>query len=288
MVRTRSKGARDVSVVLPMGTDSGSGTMTNLVRRSIIGALIPLAVCLWLLCVGSGLARAEAVTGDLVHTIDQDRPPTEEDWSRLGDIGPLDLTLRVPQGNVYSDPEEAVPAAGDLEGYEFTLVRLTGIDLARVSAVEREALFALRVSDVEAFGGTRPVQTVGVRTTGADGNVTFSALTHGIYLLTVRDTVPTSPSRVRWVFTPLLLMMPVWNGERWETDVTVNIKGVPNTQPSRPEKPDIPPSPTPPPIAFTGASLMPLLPAAAVLLGIGVGFTVLAGRRKGNLNEGVE
>lgn len=184
------------------------------------------------------------------------------------------LTVTLPAGNPYDDVK--MPP---LDGYTVKLSRVrvdvrTNADYDHAASLKYDAAITL---------GTHAVS---VKTTGADGVVTFHDLEPALYV--VQTDLPEGRKGVVKI-NPALVLLPGKNADgSFAHAVMMKLKHSPEFQPTPP--PNIPnPSPTPtptppapkrPPLPWTGASVAGTGVVATALV---IGGVVLARKKKGQI-----
>lgn len=168
--------------------------------------------------------------------------------SLMQDSGePLNLTVKKTQGNKFNDLKEGELPLGSIEGIEFKLYTVRGLDLtsdAGLAAAQKLTLEQARKNGTDFVAAQR---------TNAEGVTTFTGLKPAMYL--VEEIAPTDTSHNYRTSDPFLVLLPTIDADcqtRNGDTVTVVKSRVdqptPPTTPTTPTTPDTPDEPpeTPP------------------------------------------
>ncbi|WP_143341273.1 pilin N-terminal domain-containing protein [Corynebacterium urinipleomorphum] len=228
--------------------------------------------------------------------------------SLMQDSGePLNLTVKKTQGNQFSDVKDGQLPLGSIEGIEFKLYTVRGLDLtsdAGLAAAQKLTLEQARRNGTDLVAAQR---------TDAEGVTTFTGLKPAMYL--VEEIAPIDTTHDYRTSDPFLVLLPTIDADcqtRNGDTVTVVKSRVeppvppttltPPTTPDAPDTPGFPPD-TPPesepptedtsvppvdepgeppseptnPLAYTGANVLWALVAAGALI---AGGTLLVRNRK--------
>lgn len=226
--------------------------------------------------------------------------------SLMQDSGdPLNLTVKKTQGNKFNDLKEGELPLGSIEGIEFKLYTVRGLDLtsdAGLAAAQKLTLEQARKNGTDFVAAQR---------TNAEGVTTFTGLKPAMYL--VEEIAPTDTSHNYRTSDPFLVLLPTIDADcqtRNGDTVTVVKSRVDQptppttpTTPTTPDTPDVPPetppesvppteeTPVPPgeppastpeggsngPLASTGANVIWVLAVASALI---AGGFLLVRKRK--------
>lgn len=164
------------------------------------------------------------------------RQITTASWMK--DSGePLKLTVKKTQGNPYSDRKEGEQPLGPIEGIEFKLYTVRGLDLtsdAGLAAAQKLTLEQARTNGTELVASQR---------TDADGSATFSDLKPAMYL--VEEVAPADPTHNYRTSDPFLVLLPTIDADCETTnDKTITVV---KSRVDSPTPPTTPTTPTPPP-----------------------------------------
>lgn len=168
--------------------------------------------------------------------------------SLMQDSGePLNLTVKKTQGNAFSDLKEGELPLGSIEGIEFKLHTVRGLDLtsdAGLAAAQKLTLEQARKNGTDLVASQR---------TDSDGVTTFTGLKPAMYL--VEEIAPADTSHNYRTSDPFLVLLPTIDADcqtRNGDTVTVVKSRVDQptppttlTPPTTPDTPDQPPE-TPP------------------------------------------
>lgn len=168
--------------------------------------------------------------------------------SLMQDSGePLNLTVKKTQGNKFNDLKEGELPLGSIEGIEFKLYTVRGLDLtsdAGLAAAQKLTLEQARKNGTDFVAAQR---------TNAEGVTTFTGLKPAMYL--VEEIAPADTSHNYRTSDPFLVLLPTIDADcqtRNGDTVTVVKSRVdqptPPTTPTTPTTPDTPDEPpeTPP------------------------------------------
>lgn len=159
---------------------------------------------------------------------------------------PLNLTVKKTQGNKFSDLKEGERPLGSIEGIEFKLHTVRGLDLtsdAGLAAAQKLTLEQARANGTDFVAAQR---------TDAEGVTTFTGLKPAMYL--VEEIAPADKSRNYRTSDPFLVLLPTIDADcqtRNGDTVTVVKSRVdqptPPTMPTPPTTPGTPGTPGVPP-----------------------------------------
>lgn len=155
---------------------------------------------------------------------------------------PLNLTVKKTQGNKFSDLKEGELPLGSIEGIEFKLHTVRGLDLTSdsgLAAAQKLTLEQARKNGTDFVAAQR---------TDAEGVTTFTGLKPAMYL--VEEIAPADTSHNYRTSDPFLVLLPTIDADcetrNGDTVTVVKSRVEPSTPPTVPSPPDTPGTPANP------------------------------------------
>lgn len=160
--------------------------------------------------------------------------------SLMQDSGePLNLTVKKTQGNKFNDLKEGELPLGSIEGIEFKLYTVRGLDLtsdAGLAAAQKLTLEQARKNGTDFVAAQR---------TNAEGVTTFTGLKPAMYL--VEEIAPADTSHNYRTSDPFLVLLPTIDADcQTRNGDTVTVVKSRVDQPTPPMTPTPPTTPTTP------------------------------------------